>query len=78
MSYGTQHGTADKCRCHPRGTGREHLDVHGHLAAAGRRVAAPHEEYSDYSVRIMFRHLALHDLYHAYRIEERLLRKAWD
>ena len=41
-------------------------------------IAAPHEEYSHYSVRIMFRHLALHDLYHAYRIEERLLRKTWD
>jgi uncharacterized damage-inducible protein DinB len=41
-------------------------------------ITAPHEEYSHYSVYIMFRHLALHDLYHAYRIEERLLRKKWD
>ncbi len=40
-------------------------------------TSAPHEEYSHYSVYIMFRHLALHDLYHAYRIEERLLRKEW-
>lgn len=40
-------------------------------------ITAPHEEYSHYSVYIMFRHLALHDLYHAYRIEERLLRKEW-
>jgi hypothetical protein len=25
----------------------------------------------------MFRHLALHDFFHAYRIEELLLKKAW-
>jgi hypothetical protein len=25
----------------------------------------------------MFRHLALHDFFHAYRIEELLLRKEW-
>jgi hypothetical protein len=41
-------------------------------------ISVEHEEYSHYSVFIMFRHLALHDLYHAYRIEERLLRKHWD
>jgi hypothetical protein len=40
-------------------------------------IAAKHEEYSHYSVFVMFRHIALHDLYHAYRIEERLLRKEW-
>ena len=40
-------------------------------------IAVEHEEYSHYSAFIMFRHLALHDLYHAYRIEERLLRKEW-
>jgi hypothetical protein len=28
-------------------------------------------------VFIMFRHLALHDFFHAYRIEELLLKKAW-
>ena len=38
---------------------------------------AKHEEYSHYSVFIMFRHLALHDFLHAYRIEELLLRKEW-
>jgi len=38
---------------------------------------AEHDEYSHYSVFIMFRHLALHDLHHAYKIEERLLRKSW-
>jgi hypothetical protein len=40
-------------------------------------ITAEHDEYSHYGVFIMFRHLALHDLYHAYRIEERLLRKEW-
>jgi hypothetical protein len=38
---------------------------------------AAHEEYSHYSVFIMFRHLALHDFLHAYRIEELLLKKEW-
>jgi hypothetical protein len=36
-----------------------------------------HEEYNFYSVFTMFRHLALHDGLHAYRIEELLLRKEW-
>ena len=36
-------------------------------------TSASHPEYNRYSIFIMFRHLALHDLYHAYRIEERLL-----
>jgi uncharacterized damage-inducible protein DinB len=39
------------------------------------QIAASHPEYEQYSVFIMFRHLALHDLYHAYRIEERLLER---
>ena len=38
---------------------------------------ARHEEYNAYSVFMMFRHLALHDYFHAYRIEELLLRKDW-
>ena len=38
---------------------------------------AEHGEYSHYSVFIMFRHLALHDFFHAYRIEELLLRREW-
>ena len=38
---------------------------------------ADHGEYSHYSVAIMFRHLALHDMLHAYRIEEALLKKDW-
>ncbi|REJ91645.1 MAG: DinB family protein [Planctomycetota bacterium] len=40
-------------------------------------ITAEHGEYSHYSVFIMFRHIALHDLYHAYRIEQRLLNKDW-
>lgn len=39
---------------------------------------AEHGEYRSYSVFIMFRHLALHDFFHAYRIEELLLRPDWD
>lgn len=38
---------------------------------------ARHEEYNSYSIFTMFRHLALHDFHHAYRIEELLLRKDW-
>ena len=38
---------------------------------------ADHGEYRMYSVFIMFRHLALHDFLHAYRIEELLLRSDW-
>ena len=38
---------------------------------------AEHGEYRTYSVFIMFRHLALHDFLHAYRIEELLLRRDW-
>jgi hypothetical protein len=38
---------------------------------------AEHGEYSHYSVFIMFRHVALHDFFHAYRIEELLLKKGW-
>ncbi|MBZ5643873.1 MAG: DinB family protein [Acidobacteriia bacterium] len=38
---------------------------------------AEHDEYSHYSVFIMFRHLAMHDLFHAYRIEELLLKRDW-
>jgi hypothetical protein len=39
---------------------------------------AEHGEYNHYSVFIMFRHLAMHDMFHAYRIEELLLRREWD
>lgn len=38
---------------------------------------ADHGEYTHYSVFIMFRHLVLHDMLHAYRIEELLLKNDW-
>jgi hypothetical protein len=39
---------------------------------------ADHGEYARYSPLIMFRHLALHDFLHAYRVEELLLKRDWD
>ena len=38
---------------------------------------ADHDEYNSYGMFTMIRHLALHDFFHAYRIEELLLRKDW-
>jgi hypothetical protein len=47
------------------------------LTPSDWRRTAEHGEYSHYSVFIMFRHAALHDFFHAYRIEELLLRREW-
>ena len=47
------------------------------LAPRDWRRTADHEEYGRYSVFIMFRHLALHDFLHGYRIEELLLKPEW-
>jgi hypothetical protein len=47
------------------------------LSADQWQQTAQHDEYTHYSVYIMFRHLALHDMFHAYRIEELLLKKDW-
>ena len=47
------------------------------LSDAEWQRTAEHGEYSHYSVFIMFRHLALHDFFHGYRIEELLLKKEW-
>ncbi|MDQ3556974.1 MAG: DinB family protein [Gemmatimonadota bacterium] len=47
------------------------------LAPADWARRAEHTEHSHYSVFIMLRHLALHDMLHAYRIEELLLNKEW-
>jgi hypothetical protein len=41
-------------------------------------ITAEHGGYGQYGVYIMFRHIALHDFSHAYKIEDRLLRKSWD
>ncbi len=48
------------------------------LSAGDWQRAAEHDEYSHYSVFIMFRHLAMHDMFHAYRIEELLLKNDWE
>jgi len=48
------------------------------LSPADWQRTADHLEYSHYTVFIMFRHLALHDHLHIYRIEELLLKKDWD
>jgi hypothetical protein len=48
------------------------------LSAEDWRRKARHDEYAHYSVFIMFRHLALHDMFHAYRIEELLLKNDWE
>ena len=39
---------------------------------------AVHEAFDPYSVFIMFRHLLNHEMLHAYRIEELLLKKDWE
>jgi hypothetical protein len=48
------------------------------LSAEEWQRTAEHGEYSHYSVFIMFRHLAMHDMFHAYRIEELLLKNDWE
>ena len=48
------------------------------LSPADWARTAEHPEYREYSVFIMFRHLALHDFLHAYRIEELLLKRKWE
>jgi hypothetical protein len=47
------------------------------LSADDWQRTAEHEEYSHYSVWIMFRHLLAHEMLHTYRIEELLLKKDW-
>ena len=48
------------------------------LSAEDWQRTADHGEYTQYSVFIMFRHLAMHDMLHAYRIEELLLKNDWE
>jgi len=48
------------------------------LSAKDWQRTAEHGEYTHYSVFIMFRHLAMHDMFHAYRIEELLLKNDWE
>jgi len=47
------------------------------LSAEDWQRTAQHPEYAHYSLFIMFRHLGLHDMLHAYRIEELLLKQDW-
>lgn len=47
------------------------------LTPAQWQLEAEHPEYSRYSIFVMFRHLAMHDLLHGYRIEELLLTRDW-
>ena len=39
---------------------------------------AQHEAFSHYSVYIMFRHMLMHEMLHAYRIDELMLKKDWE
>jgi hypothetical protein len=48
------------------------------LSAEDWQRAAEHEAFSHYSVYIMFRHLLTHEMLHAYRIEELMLKKDWE
>ncbi len=48
------------------------------LSDADWQRTGDHPEYARYSIFLMFRHLALHDLLHAYRIEEILVKRDWD
>lgn len=50
----------------------------GRLSDDDWQRTADHPEYARYSIFLMFRHLALHDLLHAYRIEEILLKPDWE
>src|SRR5688572_1891079 len=48
------------------------------LSADEWQKTAVHEAFDHYSVWIMFRHVLNHEMLHAYRIEELLLKKDWD
>jgi hypothetical protein len=48
------------------------------LTPAEWQKTAVHEAFDHYSVFIMFRHLLNHEMLHAYRVEELLLKKHWD
>jgi uncharacterized damage-inducible protein DinB len=48
------------------------------LSAEDWQRTAVHEEYSRYSVTLMFRQLLTHEMLHAYRIEELMLKKDWE
>jgi predicted alpha/beta superfamily hydrolase len=47
------------------------------LPPEGWARAAKHPEYSTYSVLVLTRHMALHDMLHGYRIEDALRHRDW-
>jgi hypothetical protein len=57
---------------------RQLVERLGTLSPEDWQRTAEHGEYTHYSVFIMFRHLAMHDMFHAYRIEELLLKNDWE
>jgi hypothetical protein len=48
------------------------------LTAEDWQRTAEHEAFSHYSVYIMFRHMLIHEMLHAYRIDELMLKKDWE
>lgn len=48
------------------------------LSAEEWQKPAVHEAFDHYSVFIMFRHLYVHEMHHAYLIEQLLLKNDWD
>lgn len=48
------------------------------LSPAEWQKTAVHEAFDHYSVFIMFRHLYVHEMHHAYLLEQLLLKKDWD
>jgi hypothetical protein len=48
------------------------------LSAEDWQRTAEHEAFSHYSVYIMFRHMLVHEMLHAYRIDELMLKKDWE
>ena len=60
---------------------RERADLVGRFRSLNPKDwdrTAEHGEYSHYSIFILARHVAMHDMLHAYRIEELLLQKDWE
>jgi uncharacterized damage-inducible protein DinB len=47
------------------------------LSAEDWNRTGEHPEFAPYSVAIMFRHVLMHDMLHAYRIEELALKTNW-
>ena len=48
------------------------------LSAEDWQRTGEHEAFSHYSVYIMFRHMLMHEMLHAYRNDELVLKKDWE